>query len=472
MWVLSRSTRFFPVIALLLAPSFGACGGGSGGAGGGTTMPPVPVKLDITVAYNPNSNISCIVSWHTDAATTSEVQLGDTATYASRIHDDALVTDHRVTVVGMHAESAYHLRAVSRDGGGAIVGLSDDHVYNTGGLPATVVPAMLTKGDAAGVHDWTLVAVGYLSLPTAAVIYDPAGLPVWYAVSASGNTLGTALRVDDGVLLTSGNAPPVELDLGGNVLWTGPAHPAGTIAPGPFHHELKKLPSGNYAGLVGKIVNGVDGDVLLEIQPTGEIAWQWDAFAHLDTSAATGDWTHANSITVTLDEDVVYWSARNLSTVFKLDRKTGDILWRLGEGGDFAADPKAAVPWFSQQHDPELLPNGHVLVYDNGNMQTRPYSRVVEYALDEQAMTATLVWQYPPAGVDDVWYQDALGGVQRLDNGDTLITTSMIEGKPARIFEVTPAGETVWQLEVPYVQEIQSIAYRATRIAPLLEAIP
>lgn len=107
------------------------------------------------------------------------------------------------------------------------------------------------------------------------------------------------------------------------------------------------------------------------------------------------------------------------STVLKLDHATGEIRWILGEPGGWPDKVKGRVlklagdaPWFHHQHAPIPTPNGTLLLFDNGTYQARPfdppvppaktYSRVVEYAIDEQNMTAREVWASEGPGEDAV----------------------------------------------------------------------
>src|SRR4051794_3350130 len=105
---------------LTAAGSGGAAGGltaaGSGGAAAGAgdalAGTSVPVVSGLTIEPNPNSTISCYVSWTTDVAANSEVQFGAGQYQFHIVHGDA-VTAHKVLVIGLYASTAYMLRAVS-----------------------------------------------------------------------------------------------------------------------------------------------------------------------------------------------------------------------------------------------------------------------------------------------------------------------------------------------------------------------
>src|SRR5262249_34989105 len=125
-----------------------------------------------------------------------------------------------------------------------------------------------------------------------------------------------------------------------------------------------------------------------------QVVWAWDAFDHLDPHRAAilsesctfpatvacsnfylastaNDWLHGNGLQLTPDGNILY-SVRHQDWIVKIDYPngggTGDILWRMGVGGDFQISSPSVSPWFSHQHDPNfLLDNQTMLVFDNGN---------------------------------------------------------------------------------------------------------
>jgi hypothetical protein len=100
---------------------------------------------------------------------------------------------------------------------------------------------------------------------------------------------------------------------------------------------------------------------------------------------------------------------------------------------------------FNYQHAIRRLPNGNITLYDNGNFHTPPFSRGVEYKLDEVNKTATLVWQYRHKP-SDVW-GFAMGFMQRLENGNSLISWGSIS-TPA-LTEVRPNGTKALEISLP-----------------------
>ena len=111
-----------------------------------------------------------------------------------------------------------------------------------------------------------------------------------------------------------------------------------------------------------------------------------------------------------------------------------------------------------------VLPNGHLLIYDNGNLLPAPrHSRAVEYALDTVAKTAAMVWEYLP---NPPIYTFAVGSVQRLENGNTLVGF----GLAGQIHEVDANARLV--ASALFTLNGVSQFYRANRIRSLYTYYP
>src|SRR3954466_6095782 len=111
----------------------GTSGGTAAGNGGGAGAAPLGALTltGLKIEANPNMTISCFVSWTTAEPASSEVDFGETS-FTSRIRDMTLTTDHRVLVIGMHAQKAYKLKAVSAT---ATASGSVEGTFTTGMLP-------------------------------------------------------------------------------------------------------------------------------------------------------------------------------------------------------------------------------------------------------------------------------------------------------------------------------------------------
>ncbi len=450
-----------------------------------------PEILDLKLEENRNSVLSCYLTWRTAVPSTSSVELGKgSGGYTHRTEEQGPATRHRVLVIGLHAETAYTLRARSRNAAQGVL-RSSPVSYRTRRLPAHIPSGKIGRYRAAKAEDgWTLMTVsagqrkdGVVTLdpdfiPTA-VMYDMAGEPVWYhahGLPRIGDTRYSGGRVLSQSMggITTPKASALEVDLAGEAVWTGPAQPLDSVH-GHYNHHFERLTNGNYLTLQNEVVSKVIGDVLLELQPDHKVVWSWKTLTHLppDLSLHCGsgrfDYTHGNSLVMDLTAGSVYYNSRHLNAVMKIQKSNGKVLWKLGKGGDFSPDSAAADPWFQKAHGLKVLPGGNILLYDNG-LQERKYSRAVEYSLDEAQKTARIVWQYggkPNAAWQTLYWGDA----DRLPNGNTLITAATwAGGKRSRIFEVTSTGEVVWEMDLPLRQKSRMLvgAYNSQRIIPPL----
>jgi arylsulfate sulfotransferase len=155
----------------------------------------------------------------------------------------------------------------------------------------------------------------------------------------------------------------------------------------------------------------------------GEVVFQWDGTQYPELYSASQennnfsdsttllDYMHLNSICVdSLDNNLVV-SFRNLNEIVKLDRQTGQIIWRLGGNhSDFALTQDQI---FLRQHYPRLIENGKTLIFvDNGHDSLRPYSRIVEFQLNQ---TTKMINSFKSFTIPDNFIQFA-GSVKKEGN--------------------------------------------------------
>ena len=241
-------------------------------------------------------------------------------------------------------------------------------------------------------------------------------------------------------------------------------------------HELIIEPDGHYFLIalgyrtvdMSKLVPGgktsatiIDNHVQ-EFDANHNLVFEWLCFDYFDIRDAVHenlkddhiDYLHMNSIAVDYDGHIII-SSRHLSEITKIDRQTGDIIWRLGGGNnefDFVNDEHE----ISYQHHVRPVPgkSNHYTAFDNGNYHQPQFSRAVEFKVDTQNMTATKVWEYPR---QPGRYSNWMGNAQRLANGNTFINWA--DGSLPKATEVTPEGEVVY--EGDFVE--YSHCYRAFR---------
>ena len=267
-------------------------------------------------------------------------------------------------------------------------------------------------------------------------------------------------QIDDGSMPASNFVGGwlVELDWDSNIVWEhhNPAqhHDARrTNTGGAIFLTLEAMP----AEIIGQVQGGQPGsgmeadheggptetthmwaDHIIEVDADGKRIWDWHSYEHLSIERHVitqgeprHEWSHGNTV-VPIGDDKVLVSFRNISTVMMIDKASGNILWEIGD------------EVISRQHDPSLLPNGNILIFDNGERRkndVRIFSRVVEINPDN----SQVVWEYRDNPYFN-FYSSRISGATRMSNGNTLIT----EGMFGRMFQVTPSGEVVWEYINPY----------------------
>lgn len=241
----------------------------------------------------------------------------------------------------------------------------------------------------------------------------------------------------------------------------------------PYHHDFEVLPNGNIICLTARDEPPRKGfypadleppemrtDVVVEIDRSGSVVWEFSFSDHIaELSDLAGlpqpvryevltpdgtlkpsilsDWAHTNTIEVLPDTPLgrrdarfhagnLLFSLRALDIIGIIDRDRGEIVWAWGLG------------ILDGQHQPSMLPDGHILIFDNGTY--RGYSAVVEI----DAESGKVVWRYQDG---DNFYSPYRSSAQRLANGNTLIC----ESDAGRIFEVTAEKEIVWDYYSPFL---------------------
>lgn len=160
---------------------------------------------------------------------------------------------------------------------------------------------------------------------------------------------------------------------------------------------------------------------------TGEVVFDWASLDEVPVTESVHelpegggtrtepyDYIHLNG--VSLDGDGLLLSARNTGTVYRLDRATATVDWRLGgRDSDFTMDADTQFAW---QHDAQRRADGTITLFDNQSEADADRSRGLRLALDEEAMTASAVAEYLPP---DDRLSATQGNLQELPNGNIVI---------------------------------------------------
>jgi hypothetical protein len=162
---------------------------------------------------------------------------------------------------------------------------------------------------------------------------------------------------------------------------------------------------------------------------TGRVMWGWRSLDHVPVAESymrpggIYDYFHANSIDVLPDGNLLV-SGRHTWALYKVERRTGRVIWRLGgKRSDFAIETGARFAW---QHDAQGLGPGTITVFDNGaavfeditERQTQPQSRGLVLSVREADRVVRRVHAYhhsPPLSTN------GFGSVQVLPDGDVVI---------------------------------------------------
>ena len=318
---------------------------------------------------------------------------------------------------------------------------------------------------------------------------DLEGRVRWYylvhPLSESTKSFFDASYLDDGrVLFGGGNTmPPTIVNIGAEIEWQGP-DPA---SDGAYDHHVEMLDNGQVLALAsvhhrraGQTWKGFE---VLEIDPAdNSFVWQFHSQAALDAGfieqpeEGTSDPWHANAV-AWVDDSLgasLWISLRDENALLRVDRDTGEPTMLLGlrQGYNlYDADGQGAIStdWFAGQHAPEFEAP-RLLMYDNGygNGQ-RSWSRALDLEIDHENKDAWVRWEY----LEDDWHERQGGDVDRLPNGNVLITMGNSYGSDTghtvddvtSIVEVVPegtlGGDVVWRLQFT---DVADGVYRSQRI--------
>lgn len=214
--------------------------------------------------------------------------------------------------------------------------------------------------------------------------------------------------------------------------------------------------------------------VIQELDQDKHVVMEWNSKDHFSPCDATPeinlgakliDYNHINTAVIDSSDGNMIASFRHMDEVTKINWKTGATIWRWGGKNNMFTFEGDTLK-FSHQHDPARIFNGNITMWDNGNLRpkdtvingkdtvvNRPFSRAIEYQLDEINHKAKTIWEYR-----NVPYSAAAGNVQTLSNGNRFIGTGIV-GAPAAIELDRQSDAVVYQLSIVPL----AFVYRAYR---------
>lgn len=219
------------------------------------------------------------------------------------------------------------------------------------------------------------------------------------------------------------------------------ARPLPNFDPDLDIHDVAPARDGGLFFMFSRQTNPAS-QIYTEIQEwnrNGQVIFSWLSKDYLtlpdDMPSSTIDPFHVNSVEQEPDGGLLL-SLNGSSEIAKIDYPSGKVLWRISyRTWSFPNDP---FNGFRLQHTVRRLPNGNILLYDNGDGSAGRPNRAVEYSLDMKARVATLVWEYRARPGEP--FRSIGGSVQRLGNQHTVIGWGSPECNP---YVAVPRDSTV-----------------------------
>lgn len=389
---------------------------------------------------------------------------------------------HEIPVLGLKADHSYQWRAVVVDSDGTRHE-SEPATFVVPSPPAGLRPVDVTVAEPEAELQYFLAAVIEPGVDSWAAILDRDGDWVWWA-STGGTVIVTAEVGLDGrsigwsqydfakwedigkfvrISLDGQTKTETRLLLGhhdivqhddGTLAFLGISFADVVVGPDTYRMASDTIgvgPEGMTDADTPTVLFDMFADYPLDpVVTCAHVASKEDKLGERDVS----EWTHANSFMFVDEEDAYYVNDKFTDWLTKIDRASGEVLWKMnGRGSDFV-QPNGDPVWADVSHT-SLWSHGHMsdiwagggLMFDNGDHHVPNVSRAIEFAWDETTMTSEVVWEYPhPEGLATA----ALGDVRRMPDDNVLITWSGL----GEVDEVTRDGRVVWKGETEATQMI------------------
>lgn len=503
-----------------------------------------PLELDVQVSQ-PTEQAPLVRRIHTESRvpvalevswTTNEHSASAAFTTSSEVHDHVLLA--------FRSDRTYTLTVTATAADGRVATV--DQSVTTEPMPSHFPRSELTAGPGQREPGDTLVPMHsfiQVAVPTdIAAVWDSEGELVYWLDTE--DFIYDVLEYEGGLLALIGEIDNrlVRYAWDGTVLesWAvgenaDPYVSVSSAVADKFHHDVgvsltatdRFLGIGRKGGKVPEYPASYDDptlvaprivalDAVLEFDTGGKVSRELaidtliplDRIGYLSLSTTVegwADWAHANAV---FEDESGNWivSLRHQDVIVKIDPDTSEVVWLLGNHSNWPAElqdklltPVGELRWPYHTHGPELAARGpdgevQIVVFDNGNYQASPYtdeealedpfSRVVQFAIDEEDMTVRQVWSFEnPSG--GRLFSEAVGNASSLPGGNVLSSWGFLDKLPdgtqngdamlgdrsVRVIEIDPT--TVDQVEELYlyspVTENQRgwTGYRARRIPPL-----
>ena len=510
-----------------------------------TFSDPAPVfTISPNIVLDPNLNtpLAGLLTLATNIPTRIRIEI-HSAKNSWAVNLKKMATSHTIPVLGLRPNTTHTIKIHATTATGVTTTYEKPLTVTTDPLPNGFTSIDVTSQPEKMEPGYTLIEV----IPEASknkgfgatiVIVDNTGEVVWYTL---GSRFTDVRQLENGNLIfLAGNTARI-INMVGDVIKEWRARKTrrqinkptkGIVATRAFHHELFPMKNGNFLVLsieARNILNFptsetnanapkektlVAGDLVVEFDPDGNIVNSWSLLTMLQAQRIsfgslggywntvlrrekTKDWSHGNAVTHQPNDDSIIVTLRHQDATIKFSRKTGEIIWILSPHENWdkdrfnkyllkptSDDDEYFFPYHHHAH--EVMPNGNLMLYDNGSYGTSPFneqprrakafSRAVEYKINEKTKQAEITWQYGQHA-ENVYYSGALGDADYLpQTGNVLITHGSLATtekiNSAIVIEVTHTmpGKEVFKMTVHDASpELEGgwRVYRAERIPDL-----
>ncbi len=429
----------------------------------GVPAAPLPIVQAASVDTNDVGNIFLTVQVDRPAmvAVSYWADGADTLVVSTR----APALDGRLQLPRLRPSTRYHFRVAALDDAGR-PGMARAGMFVSSPMPAELTQVHFSVTGRA-TEPLTMVQLDGEFRGVA--IIDRLGTPVWWW-STQGAPQGCARRANANFVINDGTGI-FEVAPDGHVAHALDAGSYAELAP-LVHHEVLVTPANTILFLAR------DRRTVSDTTLTGDAIWEWSpeagtvvkhlsVFDFLDPTIDIGthstgkDWVHANSLAWGTHGNLIL-SLNWLNQVVSIAPGYQGVEWRLGGRGSTFALARDAI--FKGQHTAEELPDGHVLLLDDGRDRLEPmrYSRALEIALDTLTRRARAVWSFSPS---PTIYAPYVGSARRLTSGNTVVHFGLVAGYrnssgPLATYEVDPNGDVVWKMVISGLSS-PGVSYRA-----------
>lgn len=472
--------------------------------------PPLDSEIleSLSVQLNPSgyAPLTAILSLETTETVSVEVSVigknGSASTITKRFEGSG--TDFDLEILGLYANHENQLEISLLDDSGNTL---ETQTLSVQTAPLIAEMPQITVDVPSNASEPIFNFVNYFGFvaqerfrPQRAFIFDQFGDIRWYLDFSSHPTLfdlfydNGMTRLQNGNLLFGDGLTQsiYEIDMLGRIANSWDLQGNG------FHHHVIEKPDGNLLVTINDASKSTVEDVIVEIdRSSGAFVNTWDLNNSLDNTRRAWptdladlefDWFHANSIEYSATDDEIIVSGRTQGIVkLSAQNEVSYILaphreWNTsGDGTELSqflltpldandqpiTDPDVLdgavnhpdFEWSWYQHSPILMPNGNLMVFDNGDNRNYinfgPYSRAVEYEIDEVNKTIRQVWQYGKERGEET-YARIVSKVSYLPGSNSVLFTpgSSVSG-------ISAAGKVV---EVDY--DTKEVIFEATIVPP------